>query len=412
MRQQVADLQAAEKEAQKAAQKAAAMAQSVRLAFGCSVRLREGPGPRHALKGETLCHERELRVLSWNIEGGYLHVTTGLEEVETTVAGWMGGLAPGTEASAGWIRTQHVTCVHDGKVYTPLTDELWYDRHWRCYSESCTIIVTRGARTNEEGLAKIAVELEAMVPGDRPHKQHRRRMQDFCTESDYTYVCLDIGRPFRIAADQPLQEVCRNGWHITLGYVAPMPELQMNRLRSQLTRILLLWRSLEPNARPCRLIHCREFEIQKEEEDGVRRLRIPRNREDAMEQSPKAARRAQDRFQHDCRRRRASRIRAADAHSRSGTTRPGSGKSYAALATRRRPRHVQVRSGARRSLDRVAGPAGVPRRRNSILQSGVRTQPRREARAAILDTRNEMALHETGRLAMRAPTGGGRGGAT
>jgi len=207
--------------------------------------LRERPDPRAALQHEEIKNGKELRVLSWDLVDGYLHVTTDLQ---------------GDSASAaGWIRTCHIWSYHGGSVYKPLTDDEWYPCHWQCKSELCSIRVLRSGYTYEE----IEEEMTKMGLEEKKHRKHLKLIQAMVSDTGCTYVCLRLGKTFR-----GYHEVCSNACHITIGYVAVMSDDEMKKLFAILSEILEQWRHLEPKERPAKLIRCRQFRVQKQEEVG------------------------------------------------------------------------------------------------------------------------------------------------
>lgn len=195
----------------------------------CGCALRSSPSSDAPLIQDT-CIKRlqTLRVCSWSIENGFLHVQ-GLEGPRV----------------AGWIRACHLYIEWDGRVYTELSDAAWNAGLWQIETRQCSIRVTQCSNPVPEE------ECEAMAVNRGQAAQAR-----LCMTENYTYVSLEVGKPFREGRE------AINNCHITIGYLAPMYEC--HTLRRRLTEALHAWTELEPQDRPFseKLMRMRQWEIQ------------------------------------------------------------------------------------------------------------------------------------------------------
>jgi len=95
-------------------------------------------------------------------------------------------------------------------VCTPLMFEERHPCHWQCYSEQCWIQVPQGRGEIDEEVVEEAVSMglmpQSMASG----------------ENGFPYVSLRLWKPCRGHRD-----VCDNNCHISIGYMAVMPHMQI-----------------------------------------------------------------------------------------------------------------------------------------------------------------------------------------
>ena len=114
-------------------------------------------------------------------------------------------------------------------------------------SRCCWIRVSHGDGATSEGLESELSEMGI-------EKKDRKLSVPHFLDGGYTYVSLEVGRPYRSDRQTQVSKRC----HVTIAYAATMSERQMDELQRGLTDVLQSYLQKEPADRPWELPNFRK----------------------------------------------------------------------------------------------------------------------------------------------------------